>query len=87
MQNHKTFISANERKTDQDSNQEWELVILHYFLSNYTNYLSNMNFSTYNQNNRDPDLLVSGKVPDPQQWYTEREKYYIIDIFFFFLAE
>jgi hypothetical protein len=42
-----------------------------------------MNFSTYNQNNRDPDLLVSGKVPDPQQWYTEREKYYIIDIFFF----
>jgi len=86
MQNHKTFISANERKTDQDSNQEWELVILHYFLSNYTNYLSNMNFSTYNQNNRDPDLLVSGKVPDPQQWYTEREKYYIIDIFFF-LAE
>jgi len=26
-----------------------------------------MNFSTYNQNNRDPDLLVSGKVPDPQQ--------------------
>jgi hypothetical protein len=45
-----------------------------------------MNFSTYNQNNRDPDLLVSGKVPDPQQWYTEREKYYIIDIFFF-LAE
>jgi hypothetical protein len=84
MQNHKTFISANERKTDRDSNQEWELVILHYFLSNYTNYLSNMNFSTYYQNNRDPDLLVSGKVPDPQQWYTEREKYYW---HFFFIAE